>query len=253
MAKSNRGISKRTFLSAAAGGAVGLAATGAAAATPKAKPWDLIVVGGGTAGLPAAIFAGQRGARVLVIEAAAQVGGTLFLSSGQMSAAGTKLQKSKGITDTPQSHFDDVMRISKNTANPDIVRLAVFNAADTFDWLTDNGFTVGKDHPVTGTTHEPYSAARYAWGPQGGISILEVFEKLLKPLTDSAKVKLLTSTEAVELLKDASGAVTGVVTKDDAGMTAQHTARNVLLTAGGYASNSRMFAELEGAKVYSDV
>ncbi len=250
---SKRGVSKRAFLSTMAAGAVGVATQGAAAATPKVPIWDLIVVGGGTAGLPAAIFAGQRGAKVLIVEAAAQVGGTLFLSSGQMSAAGTKLQKSKGITDTAQSHYDDIMRISKNTANPDIVRLAVFNAADTFDWLTDNGFVVGKDHPVTGTTHEPYSAARYAWGPQGGISIIEVLEKQLKPLTDSGKVKVLTSTEVTELLKDAKGAVTGVVTKDDDGVTAQHMARNVLLSAGGYASNSTMFAELEGAKDYSDV
>ena len=210
-------------------------------------------MGGGTAGLPAAIFAAQRGARVLIVEAAGQVGGSLFLSSGQMSAAGTKLQKSKGITDTAQSHFDDVMRISKNTANPDIVRLAVFNAADTFDWLTDNGFVVGKEHPVTGTTHEPYSAARYAWGPQGGMSILELLEKQLKPFIDSGKVSVMTSTEVIDLLKDAKGAITGVVTKDDAGVTAEHKANNVLLTSGGYASNSEMFAQLEGAKDYSDV
>ena len=102
--------------------------------------WDLIVVGGGNAGLPAAIFAAMRGARVLIVDAAAQLGGKLWLSSGQMSAAGTKLQASKGIEDTPQSHYDDVMRISKGTADPDILRLAVFNAAETFDWLTENGF-----------------------------------------------------------------------------------------------------------------
>ncbi|NQV80147.1 MAG: FAD-dependent oxidoreductase, partial [Alphaproteobacteria bacterium] len=53
--------------------------------------WDVIVVGGGTAGMPAATFAAERGARVLVIEAAADVGGTLHLSTGQLSAAGTRL------------------------------------------------------------------------------------------------------------------------------------------------------------------
>ena len=177
-------ISKRAFLKTAAATAVGVAAASSAAGADDKKRWDVIIVGAGTAGLPAAIFAGQRGGRVLLIEAAGQIGGSLFLSSAQMSAAGTKLQKSKNISDTPQSHFDDVMKISKGTANPDIVKLAVFNAAETFDWLTDNGLIVAKEHPVTGTTHEPYSAARYAWGKDGGISVLEILEKQIKPLID---------------------------------------------------------------------
>ena len=39
--------------------------------------WDVIVVGAGTAGIPTAIFAGQRGARVLLVEADDKIGGTL--------------------------------------------------------------------------------------------------------------------------------------------------------------------------------
>ncbi|MCH8113085.1 MAG: FAD-binding protein [Proteobacteria bacterium] len=55
--------------------------------------------------MPAAIFAAQRGARVLVLEAASEVGGTLHLSAGQMSAAGSRLQAEKGIEDTPDEWF----------------------------------------------------------------------------------------------------------------------------------------------------
>ena len=61
------------------------------------EPWDVIIVGAGSAGLPAAIFAAERGARVLQIEADERVGGTLHLSSGQISAAGTSIQKKLGI------------------------------------------------------------------------------------------------------------------------------------------------------------
>ncbi|MDX2222289.1 MAG: FAD-dependent oxidoreductase [Rhodospirillaceae bacterium] len=244
---------KRRFLAT-------LAATGAAATLPMGARaqsadavWDLIVVGGGNSGLPAAIFAAARGARVLIIEAAGQIGGTLFLSSGQMSAGGTKLQKSKGIEDSGQLHYDDIMRISKGTANKDLVRLAVFNAADTFDWLTDNGFQAKPEHPVTGTTHEPYSRARYAWGAKGGISILEVLEKQIQPHIDAGRIKVLTATEATDLIQDAGGAVTGVVAKGEDGVSTRHMGRNVLLSCGGYASNSKMFEELEGVPDYSDV
>jgi fumarate reductase flavoprotein subunit len=227
---------------------------GLAADTPAAtqKPYDLIVVGGGNSGMPAAIFASRRGARVLVIEAASQMGGTLFLSSGQMAAAGTKLQKSKGIVDTPQMHYDDVMRISKGTANPELTRLAVDNNGATFDWLTDNGLIVHPEHPETGTTHEPYSQPRYAWGLEGGLSILKVLNDQIKPEIDSGRVTVLTSTKATELITDKAGAVVGVVAGEEGGKSSRYLARNTLLTAGGFASNPDMFRQIDLLHDYND-
>jgi fumarate reductase flavoprotein subunit len=248
--KMTANISKRDALKLAGLGA-SLGVLGVSACSDvSGKPYDVIVVGGGNAGLPVAIFAAKRGGKVLIVDAASQVGGTLFLSSGQMSAAGTKLQKSKGIEDSAQSHYDDIMRISKGTADPVLVKLAVFNAGETFDWLTDNGFTVRDEHPVTGTTHEPYSYARYAWGAQGGMSILAVLEKQLQPLIESGNIKVMTDTEVTELVTDNSGAVTGVVAKNDAGIT-RLLGHSVVLTCGGYTYNPQMYESLEGAKIYS--
>ncbi len=95
------------------------------------KTWDVIIIGAGTVGLPAAIFASQRSDSVLVLDAAPDIGGTLHLSGGQMSAAGTRLQKEKGIEDSPALHLEDVMCISKNTADRDLVGLAVNNWLST--------------------------------------------------------------------------------------------------------------------------
>ena len=58
--------------------------------------WDYVIIGAGTAGLPAAIFASRRGARVLLIDAADSVGGTLHLANGQISAGGTTMQAAMG-------------------------------------------------------------------------------------------------------------------------------------------------------------
>jgi len=246
-------LSKRQFIAFTGTVAAGLGISSCSQGSKNQNSFDAIIVGAGNTGLPAAIFAAQRGAKVLMIEAASVMGGTLLLSTGQMSAAGTKLQKSKGIEDSPQSHYDDVMRISKGTADPDILKMATFNAADTFDWLTDNGFEVKEGHPVTGTTHEPYSRARYAWGAEGGISILKVLEEQIQPHIDSGLVTIKYNTEAKELIQDESGQVTGLVTTDFDGKTEKHFGKNVLLTCGGYASNPVMFEELEGAIDYSDV
>ena len=244
-------VSRRLWLQHAGAAAAALHLPSIAVARKRSKPWDLIVVGGGNAGLPAAIFAAARGARVLVVEAAGRVGGTLFFSSGQMSAAGTKLQQSRGITDSAQLHYDDIMRISRGTADPSLVRLAVFNAAAAFDWLTDHGFQVRPEHPVTGTTHEPYSQARYAWGFEGGGSILKVLEAELKPLTESGGITVLTGTSVTELIQRRDGAVLGVTATDGEGRHTQHLASHVALTCGGYTANPQMYQALEGATDYT--
>ncbi len=248
--------SKRKFLQGAGAAALGAIAYSRASTAVSAEgslEWDVIIVGGGNAGIPAAIFASRRGAKVLIIEAAGQVGGTLFLSSGQMSAAGTAYQRSKGIEDTPQEHFDDVMRISKGTANPDILRLAVDNAPATIDWLFEAGFEARPEHPVLGGGHDPYSKKRYFWGPGGGMSILKVLEKELQPEIDRGNVKVLVETEAKELIQDyVGGPVTGVIAVGPDGLKVRHIGRNVVLACGPYGSNSEMFEQIEGVKDYAD-
>jgi fumarate reductase flavoprotein subunit len=84
--------------------------------------WDVIVIGAGSAGLPLAIRAAERGARVLQIEADYRIGGTLFWSSGQIAAAGTRLQKEQGIADSPDEHFRDAQRIAHDQIDPVVLR-----------------------------------------------------------------------------------------------------------------------------------
>lgn len=244
------GFSRRQFALSASSLGLGLASIPAFGATQNAAiDWDIVIVGGGTAGIPAGIFAARRGAKVLIIEASMQLGGTLFLSTGQMSAAGTKLQAGKGITDTPQMHFDDVMRISRKTADPTIVKLAVFNAAETFDWLTANGLKPLPEHPVLGLAHEPYSAKRYAWGPEGGLSILEVIEPLAMAEVNAGRLIVQRATRARELLQK-DGVVIGVRAEDEHGTMVDFRAKSVVLTSGGYASNPKLFYDLSGVKAY---
>lgn len=244
------GITKRDFIASVVGATASLAWSPKLFASRSGARWDLIVVGGGTAGLPAAIFAARRGAKVLIVEAGSVLGGTLFLSTGQMSAAGTQLQRSKGIDDSPQEHYDDVMRISEGTADPEMVRLAVENAADTFDWLMDRGFVPLPGHPVKGFGHEPYSKDRYYWAEQKGQAILAVLNQELKPELKRGRVSVLLNTKAKELVQAPDGTVTGLVTVDQEDRVSHHLAQNLLLACGGYAYNPQMMEELEGHTKY---
>ena len=69
--------------------------------------------------MPCAIEAVAAGARVLVIEQASQIGGTLHVSLGQLSGAGTRLQAEHGISDTARAHLDDIHRINRGTGRSD--------------------------------------------------------------------------------------------------------------------------------------
>jgi fumarate reductase flavoprotein subunit len=53
--------------------------------------YDVIVVGGGAAGMCAAITANDRGARVLLFEGETKLGGSTALSGGWFFAAATSV------------------------------------------------------------------------------------------------------------------------------------------------------------------
>ena len=213
--------------------------------------WDLIVVGGGSAGLPAAIFAARRGASVLLLDCADQLGGSLWVATGQMSAAGTLVQQQRGIIDTPDLHFEDVMRISRGTANPAIVRLAVDNAAETFDWLMEEGFEPLPEHPVKGLGHEPYREARYYWGKDGGITIKNVLVPIVEEFARQNIISIGLGHHVTRLIVDDDQNVVGVAALDPTGIEQVYQAGAVALTCGGYAGNPEMFEKLNGYPQYN--
>lgn len=247
-------MKRRTFVQSAAAAAsvAALPSLSRGANAMASTRYDFVIVGAGTAGLPAAIFASRRGAKVLLIDAAEDVGGTLHLALGQVSAAGSTLQKSKGIKDSPDIHFDDVMRLSNGFADPNVARLTVTEAPATINWLLGAGLVPLPGHPEKGEApgRDGYSVARYLWGAEGGRSILAVIRKELAPEIESGRITLQLSTRVTGLLTDDSGAVTGVRAAHK-GEDVQFHGRHVLITTGGYAMNPQRFQQLVGVPPYA--
>ncbi len=244
-------VGRRRFIHSAAALGVGALALRRSLWAAE-QSWDFIIVGAGTAGLPAAIFASRRGARVLLIDTAKEVGGNLHLANGQISAAGTKLQRQLGIKDSPQTHYDDVMRVTERTADPDIVRLTVNNAASMIDWLLDGGLTALPGHPITGDApgRPMYSVRRYLWAKNEGRDILAVINRQFEPELASGRVVTQLETRVTELLTDERGAIEGVRARHG-DQDLVFRGRTVLLTTGGYASNPEMFRRLSGYPNYA--
>jgi fumarate reductase flavoprotein subunit len=206
------------------------------------QTWDVIVVGGGTAGLACAIAAAAAGARVCVLERDSEVGGTLHVTAGQMSAASTRQQERLGIEDSWQEHFDDVMRIGRHRNDPDLVRLAVQEASGTLDWLEELGFDYFDGTPLIHYGMEPYSTARTTWGTDKGLSILRALLPVFEDLVSANRISLFLRHRLAEVALHADEVI-GVIAESPDGLTEFRGDATVLCT-GGYASNPVLFAEL---------
>lgn len=215
---------------------------------------DLVVVGAGTAGIPCAILAAQAGATVAVIEKDSRIGGTLHVSAGHMSGAGTRRQREAGIDDdTVESHIADVMRLSRGAADPELVRVAAEEAPATIDWLYDHGFVFDPATPAIYPGHDAYSRPRTVWHaaepgqehvPFGrAVGILETLRPLWDAQVAAGRIVPYLSTSLRELIVE-DGTVTGVRATGPSGATIELRAPATVLATGGYGSNPALFAEL---------
>ena len=99
---------------------------------------DCLIIGGGAAGLTAALAASETGVTVLVAERETRLSGSTALSSGLIPAAGTNAQNHQSIQDSKDIFYADIMAKNKNKADPAYVQLIVRQIPKTLDWLTDN-------------------------------------------------------------------------------------------------------------------
>lgn len=194
---------------------------------------DVLIVGAGAAGLAVAIEAAQGGRSALLVEATDRVGGVLEISSGQMSAAGTMLQRARGIEDSPEDHFRDIVRIAGDRINKPMVRMAVELAPVTIDWLCINGFEMESSCPALYHFHEAYSVPRTYWGVEKGLSVLTVLKSLLEPLVASGAVQLLLETRCTGLTMGSAGRVDAATIEGPSGRRELHV-QDVVIAAGGH-------------------
>lgn len=124
----------------------------------------VLIIGGGAAGLTAALAARGAGAEVMVLERDAVPRGSTALSSGLVPAAGTCFQAAKGIADTPQLFAGDIQAKAKGLAEPRLVATLTSTIGATLEWLT-NAHGVPFD-VVEGFLYPGHSVLRMHGTPQ---------------------------------------------------------------------------------------
>jgi succinate dehydrogenase/fumarate reductase flavoprotein subunit len=233
---------------------------------------DVVVIGSGATGLPAAIAACENGASVLIIEANFDVGGHAAISGGNVPlGGGTSAQKAAGIEDDPDLLFNDLTDWSVVQPNgfPDyryndreIIRAFADYSAPTYEWLLEQG-VIFIDTPIdnrgaggTGNSapREAHLAAN-AWVQyQTGVAqppergpVTSSGIGLVRPLEARARsmgVRIMLKTKMTDLIREPGGRVIGVTCSTEGGSVDIRADKAVILSTGGSTGNvnfRRMF------------
>jgi succinate dehydrogenase/fumarate reductase flavoprotein subunit len=235
---------------------------------------DIVVIGAGATGLPAAIVAREAGASVIVVEAEKHIGGHAITSGGNLPlGGGNRYQKKYGVEDSPDLLFRDLIDwtvVEPNGAPPyryndhEIARAFADNSVPAFDFLLAHGVTIVDKAPDNLSGHEigisvprTLHCAAMHWplvqtGKPADPSVQATTSSgngLMQPLNEAALklgVKILFEHRMTAIHREAqsSGRVTGIAV-EHAGAERNIRARKaVIIGTGGSSGNvnfRRMF------------
>lgn len=208
---------------------------------------QLVVVGGGGAGMTAAIRARELGLDVVLLEKMSFMGGAISISGGNQVVAGSQMQKDLGVTDdSVESMVADFMANGANLNVPELITLYAANVGETSDWLESIGVT----YNLEGGLHKlaEYSHDRELAYTGSGAGAAEA----MRNLVNEGGTKVLPNTRATELIVE-NGAVAGVIANDAETVYTIH-ADAVLLATGGYGYNKDLLeGDMKNALYYGPV
>src|SRR5262245_41331543 len=192
---------------------------------------SLLIVGGGAAGLCAALSATETGAEVVVLERDALPAGSTALSAGLIPAAGTRFQRAKAIDDSPQVFAADVQRKGSGEADPELVRAICDDARVTIEWLADRyGFPF---EVIDNFNYAGHTAHRMHGLPtRSGAELID----RLRAAAETAGITILTSTRVTTLFADPDGRVRGVACQRG-GQEERIGCAALILACNGYGAN----------------
>ena len=215
---------------------------------------DLCVLGAGGGGLVAAVrYAQLTGKRVLVLEKAKKVGGSTTLAHNWFTGY-MDWHRQAGLPDNTDKLLSYCLREAQGKLPHSLVEKILRNTGKFFQWLVDWDeeearacFAIGRgpmgaigiDYPDRKfenlRCHDPAIGPGWA-GTYLIRKMMQVCQKL--------GVEVRTEHEAVQLLSDHTGAVTGVLAKNPGGEL-EVRAKAVILATGGFSGNDEKLKKRE--------
>ncbi len=214
--------------------------------------FDVVVVGGGNAGLSAAIEAADRGAKVLLIEKGSKQtrGGNSRFTYGdfRVITGGTRdildLLDPAGIPNTKveieplsaEFFCGEAMRLSEGLADRKLTELFVAKSYEAVVWMKQQGvrWTL---NPVLA-----FQKDGVAFYPKGNANLQAIgsgpgLVEMMYGIAERKGVQSIYDTAAYKLLMNAQGKVSGVLAKGPDGLI-QVDAGGVILCCGGFQASA---------------
>jgi fumarate reductase flavoprotein subunit len=195
------------------------------------KSTDVLVIGGGGAGLASAITAADNGAKVVLIEKMPMLGGNTLISATGITASDTKLHQEANRPFTKEEHFKKTMETGKNLPNEKLVKILVDNSASVYDYLVSLGMKFKLD---------PKDAFWII--PQEGHYGAQFVTALKTELEKKKNAEVRLDTKATELVVE-NGKVVGAKVLNKDGKEEVIKAKAVILATGGLNNAPDMIAQ----------
>ncbi len=204
---------------------------------------DIIVIGGGVAGMASSISASEAGAKVTVLEKNAKTGGTGNFGMGPLGVE-SRLQRMKLVGPSRDEAFKQFMDYIHWRGDARLVRAFIDKSGDTIDWLEKMGvkfadvcayFPGGNQtwHLVKPDTGEP--------GPMASATMMRIMTEKAKQM--GVNIMLKTSARRILMEKEK---VSGVIAEAESGEKFEIKSKAVIIATGGFGDNPEMIKKYTG-------
>ncbi|MGF6907943.1 flavocytochrome c [Fusobacterium sp. PH5-44] len=194
---------------------------------------DVVVVGGGGAGLTAALFAAENGANVILIEKTGNLGGATLMSAGIIPATGTRQQIEAKLDDSVDNFQLDIFRAANYSQNKELVETVAAEAKTVIEWLESLDV---KFKLITNALYYGQSNYRMHIAEGSGVGMTQ---KIIDAVNRNSKIKVMTLTSGTGLIID-NEKVIGLKAKSSSGQIYDIQSAKVILATSGFASNKEM-------------
>jgi fumarate reductase flavoprotein subunit len=195
----------------------------------------VLIVGAGAAGHVAALACRDAGVECAMLERDALPRGSTALSSGLVPAAGTSMQRAKGIADDSARFAADIQKKAHGEADPGIVAALTRSIGPAVDWLaTAHGVPF---ELVEGFLYPGHSVLRMHGTPKRtGAELMD----FLIAAAARAGAHTLTDACVTSLFASGGGRVAGVRIRRPDGSVEDIGCAAVVLACNGFGGNAAM-------------
>ncbi len=111
----------------------------------NSQQYDVIVIGGGAAGLSLALHLADKGKIAVITKGPLKEGATLYAQGGISAVL--------DADDSVQSHIDDTLRTGAGLCNPEIARYTVEHGSEAIQWLIESGVNFTRKDQADGSSN----------------------------------------------------------------------------------------------------